>query len=441
MTNSSAATAPRSAEVLVEWWRDLPESEQVEAFLDLGPQEASILFLAVDTADRAFLLEPQTEQQRRVWLRLLEPDDSADVIQRFEEEHRGELLALLDFHTRSQVEALLAYRSDVAGGKMSPRYVRVPPAMTAEQAVGYLRLQAQSASELIYYAYVLDQQDRLLGVVSYRDLMLARPDRHVSDIMSTSTVSVLDDMDQEEVARVLRQRGLLAVPVVNAEGVMQGIITVDDIVEVEREEATEDFQKLGGVEALDQPYFRTSAPTMIRKRGGWLAVLFVGQMLTVTALGIFEDELAAAVVLALFLPLIISSGGNSGSQAATLIIRAMALGEVNTDDWWRVIRREVIFGLTLGGLLASLGALRVILGGSFMDSYGESFAALALTVGLSVTAVVTWGTLTGATLPFLLRRTGFDPASASAPLVATFMDVTGLIIYLSIARVIMLGGM
>lgn len=309
--------------------------------------------------------------------------------------------------------------------------------MTAEQAVGYLRLQAQSASELIYYAYVLDADDHLLGVISYRDLLLAPPQRSVRELMSTDTVSVRDDLDQEEVARVLRQRGLLAIPVVDEAGRMRGIVTVDDVAEVEREEATEDFQKAGGVEALDLPYFRTGPLQMLRKRGGWLAVLFLGQMLTVTAMGIFEDEIASAVVLAAFIPLIISSGGNSGSQASTLIIRAMALGEVGAGDWWRVIRREVWFGLALGAMLASLGGLRVLLGDAILDSYGDE-VRLALTVALSVTSVVTWGTLTGATLPFLLRRTGFDPASASAPLVATAVDVTGLVIYLSIARVVLL---
>jgi magnesium transporter len=439
MTNPAAVAPPRPADVLLEWWRDLPESEQIDAFLGLSPQEASILFLALETADRVFLLEPQTEQQRRVWLRLLPPDEAADLLQGFDEDAQDGLLVLLDFHTRSQVQALLAYRSDVAGGKMNPRYVRVPPSMTAEQAVGYLRLQAQSASELIYYAYVLDQQDHLLGVVSYRDLMLARPDRQVSEIMSTDTISVPDDLDQEEVARLLRQRGLLAIPVVDAEGRMRGIVTVDDIVDVEREEATEDFQKIGGVEALDQPYFRTGLLSMLRKRGVWLVVLFVGQMLTISALGLFEDDLEEAVVLSLFLPLIISSGGNSGSQASTLIIRAMALGEVGAGDWWRVIRREALLGLVLGAALAGLGALRVLIGGNYLHSYGEHFVLLALTVSFSVTAVVTWGTLTGATLPFVLRRTGFDPASASAPLVATFMDVTGLVIYLSFARLILLG--
>jgi len=436
MTNSET-TAVRSTEELLEWWQTLPEDEQRSAFADLSPAEASGLFLALDSADRAYILAEQADQQRRVWLRLLAPDDAADVIQRFPEEEHHDLLSLLDQHTWSQVEALLTYRSDVAGGKMNPRYVRVPPSMTAEQAVGYLRLQAQSASELIYYAYVLDADDHLLGVISYRDLLLAPPQRSVRELMSTDTVSVRDDLDQEEVARVLRQRGLLAIPVVDEAGRMRGIVTVDDVAEVEREEATEDFQKAGGVEALDLPYFRTGPLQMLRKRGGWLAVLFLGQMLTVTAMGIFEDEIASAVVLAAFIPLIISSGGNSGSQASTLIIRAMALGEVGAGDWWRVIRREVWFGLALGAMLASLGGLRVLLGDAILDSYGDE-VRLALTVALSVTSVVTWGTLTGATLPFLLRRTGFDPASASAPLVATAVDVTGLVIYLSIARVVLL---
>lgn len=442
MADSTLSIRPaRPAEDLLDWWRNLDDEEKRAAFLELPPTEAGVLFLAVDTPERVFILEPQDEQHRRVWLRLLAPDDAADVIQGFEEEQRAELLALLDFRTRAQVEALLAYRSDVAGGKMSPRYVRVPPTMTAEQATGYLRLQAQSTNELMYYAYVLDEQDRLLGVVSHRDLLLARPETRMSAMMSTDTVSVLEDEDQEEVARILRQRGLLAVPVVDHDGRMRGIVTVDDIVEVEREEATEDFQKLGAVEALTLPYFRTSAAAMLRKRGGWLAVLFVGQMLTVTAMTMFEAELEAAVALAIFVPLIISSGGNSGSQASTLIIRAMALREVGAGDWFRVIRRELLFGLALGAMLAFLGAGRVVIGAEwFEQSYGEDAVRLALTVALSVCAVVTWGTLSGATLPFLLRRTGFDPASASAPLVATTVDVTGLVIYLSIARFVLLAG-
>jgi len=437
MTNSITL---RPTDELLSWWQALPESEQRDAFSGLAAAEASGLFLAVDTPDRAFIIAEQSDQHQRVWLRLLAPDDAADVIQRFPEDTHPNLLSLLDTHTRSQVEALLTYRADVAGGKMSPHYVRIPPSMTAEQAVGYLRLQAQSASELIYYAYVLDDDDHLLGVISYRDLLLAAPERPVREIMSTETASVPDEMDQEDVARVLRQHGLLAVPVVDGAGRMRGIVTVDDIAEVERAEATEDFQKAGGVEALDLPYFRTRPLQMLRKRGGWLAVLFLGQMLTVTAMGIFEDELASAVVLAIFIPLIISSGGNSGSQASTLIIRAMALGEVGAGDWWRVIRRELGFGFALGAMLATLGAMRVLLGAAVFDDFGDDFVRLALTVSISVTAVVTWGTLTGATLPFVLRRTGFDPASASAPLVATAVDVTGLVIYLSVARVILLGG-
>jgi len=440
MAQQITPVEPQTVEELLDWWLELSEDDRQAEFLALQRQDAGTLFLALEAADRAFILESQTDQERRVWMRLLAPDDAADVIQQFDEDDQPGLLNLLDFRTRAQVEALLAYQSDVAGGKMSPRYIRVQPEMTTEQAVGYLRLQAESSHELMYYAYVLDKQDTLLGVISYRDLLLAPPEKTVSEIMARDVVSVPDDMDQEEVARVLRGRALLAVPVVNAEGQMRGIITVDDVVEVERAEATEDIQKLGGVEALDMPYFRTTRYTMLRKRGGWLAVLFVGQMLTITAMGFFEDELAAAVVLALFVPLIISSGGNAGSQASTLVIRAMALGEVALNDWWAVIKREIGFGLSLGAMLALLGFVRIFAWEGMFGSYGDNFVMLGITVSISVTAVVLWGTLTGATLPFVLRRTGFDPASASAPLVATIVDVTGLIIYLSVAKVTLLGG-
>jgi len=440
MAQQITPVEPQTVEELLDWWLELSEDDRQAEFVALPRQDAGTLFLALEAADRAFILESQTDQERRVWMRLLAPDDAADVIQQFDEDDQPGLLSLLDFRTRAQVEALLAYQSDVAGGKMSPRYIRVQPEMTTEQAVGYLRLQAESSHELMYYAYVLDKQDTLLGVISYRDLLLAPPAKTVSEIMARDVVSVPDDMDQEEVARVLRGRALLAVPVVNAEGQMRGIITVDDVVEVERAEATEDIQKLGGVEALDMPYFRTTRYSMFRKRGGWLAVLFVGQMLTITAMGFFEDELAAAVVLALFVPLIISSGGNAGSQASTLVIRAMALGEIALNDWWAVIKREIGFGLSLGAMLALLGFIRIFAWEGMFGSYGDNFVMLGITISISVTAVVLWGTLTGATLPFILRRTGFDPASASAPLVATIVDVTGLIIYLSVAKVTLLGG-
>jgi magnesium transporter len=259
--------------------------------------------------------------------------------------------------------------------------------------------------------------------------------------MRTDLVSVSDDMDQEEVSRVFAESDLPAVPVVDRQGRMKGIVTVDDIVDVVAEEATEDIQKFGGVEALGKPYLETPFADMLRKRAGWLAVLFVGEMLTATAMAFFEDEIARAVVLAVFLPLIISSGGNSGSQASTLVVRAMALGEVRLRDWWRVAGREIATGLALGLILAAIGFLRIVVWERIGHVYGEHYLLVALTVAVSLVGVVVVGTMAGSLLPFLLRRLGLDPASASAPFVATLVDVTGVLIYFAAASVILSGAL
>jgi magnesium transporter len=397
--------------------------------------------LLLDAADREALLSALPVNERRVWLRLLAADEAADLIQHAPEDDRSALLGLLDNRTRPEVEALLEYQADVAGGRMDPSYAWVRPDMTVAQALAYLRLQAADRVSSIYYTYVLDHEEHLLGVISFRQLMAAPAGRRIEEVMLRDPLSVHEDTDQEAVARLLQEQNLLAVPVVDDDGRIKGIITADDVIDVVEAEATEDIQKLGGLEALDLPYFRTRALSMIRKRGGWLAVLFLGQMLTISALDFFERELASAVVLALFVPLIISSGGNAGSQAATLVIRAMALDEIRPADWWSVARREAGFGLALGGLLAMLGVTQILIWGGLFRSYGDDFVLLGVTVAISLTAVVVSGTMTGAALPFILRRSGFDPASASAPLVATVVDVTGVVIYLSVARMILLGGL
>jgi magnesium transporter len=257
--------------------------------------------------------------------------------------------------------------------------------------------------------------------------------------METDVVTVREDMDQEEVSRVFADSGLVAIPVLDVHGRMKGIVTVDDIVRVVEQEATEDAQKFGGVEALGAPYLEMGFRAMVRKRAGWLAALFVGEMLTATAMAFFEAEIARAVVLAVFLPLIISSGGNSGSQASTLVIRAMALGEVRLRDWWRVAGREVGTGIALGGILGAIGFLRIIVWQRIGHVYGEHYLLVALTVSASLVGCVTFGTIAGSMLPFLLRRLGLDPASASAPFVATLVDVTGLVIYFGIGSVVLSG--
>lgn len=423
---------------LLEQWHSMQSAERMEAFRALPREQRANFFLELDARGQLELIQSLPPGERRLWLRQLAPDDAADLIQLADQEDQAQLVALLDEVARREVNALLAYKEDVAGGLMSPRFVRLRPDMTVDEAISYLRRQAASV-ETIYYAYVLDDAQRLLGVVSFRDLFAADQRKLVRDMMRTDFVTASEDMDQEQVALLVSHRHLPVVPVLDSEGRMQGIVTVDDIVDVVQEEASEDIQKMGGLEALDAPYLEIGFWEMMKKRAGWLAILFLGEMLTATAMSQFEDEIAQAVVLALFVPLIISSGGNSGSQATTLVIRAMAVGEVRLRDWWRVIRRELNAGLVLGGVLATIGFARIVLWQSIWHSYGEHYFLVALTVAMSLIGVVLFGTVAGSMLPFVLRRVGLDPASASAPFVATLVDVTGLVIYFTVAAVILRG--
>lgn len=432
-------TTQISVEELREVWRLLSPDERLESFGFLPRGEAEEFFLELRPADQLQIVLNEPPALRLTWMRLLAPDDAADVLQEAEPEGRAELLQLLDPQTRREVNTLLAYEEDDAGGLMSPRYARVRPDMTVDEAIGYLRIQARQNVETIHYAYVLDGQQHLLGVISLRELFGAPGGKRVSEVMLTDPVTIAEDADQETVGQILGRHDLMAIPVVDAEGRMKGIVTFDDIADVVEEEATEDIQKMGGSEALDAPYLQVGLGQMIRKRAGWLSVLLLGEMLTATAMAHYEHEIASAVVLAVFIPLIISSGGNSGSQASTLVIRALALSEVRVRDWFRVARRELFSGLCLGGILGVLGFLRVMAWEWGFQAYGVHAAGIALTVGVSLLGVVLLGTLAGSSLPFLFRRIGFDPASASAPFVATLVDVTGLIVYFTVANMV-LGG-
>jgi magnesium transporter len=420
-------------------WPFLDAEERLEGFRLLAPEEAERFFTNLDAREECDLLSKFTPTERQLWMRQLEPDDAADVVQAATGEQRETLLGALDATTRREVSALLAYAEDEAGGLMNPRYVRLRPEMTVDEAIAYLRRAARERVEMIYYIYVLDAENRLLGVASFRELFAAPPQKLVHEVMRTRVITVRDDLDQEEVANVIAENDLMAVPVVNAQGQLQGIVTIDDVVDVVREEATEDIQKIGGSEALDAPYLETGVLELVRKRAVWLTVLFVGQFLTTSAMTFFEDELARAIVLSLFIPLVISSGGNSGSQASTLVIRAMAMEEVRLRDWWRVLRREVVIGLLLGLVLGAIGLARVALFPGAESTFGEHFVLIGVTVSLSLVWIVMWGATAGAMLPFVLRRLGFDPASASAPFVATLVDVTGLVIYFSVATVVLSG--
>lgn len=439
LRHEGESAAGLAADDLHETWRLLDSEERLEAFLELPRADAEDFFLDRSARDQYELVMLMISAQRRSWMRLLPPDDAADVVQEGEDDERAELLGLLDDQTRRDVSALLAYAEDEAGGLMNPRYARVRSDVSADEAIKYLRKQAREVLENVYYVYVIDAGQKLVGVVSFRDLFRAAPDRTVSDLMATDLITAREEMDQEELSKLFADHDMQAIPVVDAEGRMKGIVTVDDIVDVIQEEATEDIQKIGGTQALDAPYLETGFVEMLRKRVVWLMVLFVGESFTAVAMSGFEDEIAKAVVLSMFIPLIISSGGNSGSQTSTLVIRAMALGEVTLADWWRVVHREILQGLAIGSILGLVGYGRVVLWEHVFHTYGPHYQLVALTVAGAVIGVVSFGTVAGAMLPFLLRRVGLDPASASAPFVATLVDVTGILIYFTIASMLLRG--
>jgi len=434
-------TDSKTVDELRESWPSMTATERIDVFEDLDREEAVEFFLSCSPFAQARIIEDLPESQKRLWLRLLAPDDAADVMQEVDATRRTAWVDLLDDTIRREVQALLAYAEDEAGGLMNPRYARVRPDMTVDQAIRYLRQQARQHLETIYYVYVIDEDQMLRGVISFRELFRADPAERVHDVMNEEVVTVPEKMDQEEVAHLFDVHDLLAMPVLDSRGRIQGIVTFDDIVDVVREEATEDVQKIGGMEALETPYMETSFFSMIKKRAGWLAVLFFGLMLTASAIEMYEEALSNAVVLSVFIPMIIASGGNSGSQAATLVVRALAVDDVKLRDWTKVLGRELWTGLGLGALLGVLGFSRVLGWEIFFGTYGEHASLIALTVSLSLTGVVTWATLVGAMLPFMLEKFGFDSASASVPLLATLVDVTGLLIYFNIARIVLSGTM
>lgn len=436
---SSAITQIERA---IQDWPRLDSAERLGVFRVLPIERAEDLLDCMNAVDQADLLLAMPVPERRAWLRYLDPDDLADVVSEVEDdEQRESLLALLDTRARTEVRALLAYAEDDAGGLMNPRFARIRPQMTTEEAIRYLRKQSQSRIALDAL-YVLDADQRLVGEVGLDKLFAARPDELVVDLADVDVVTAPEDMDQEEVGALFARYSLTAMPVVDSQGRMKGLITVDDVVDVIREEGTEDAQKYGGMEALDEPYLRTGLWELIRKRAGWLVLLLVGEMLTASAMANYEHQINALWVLAVFVPLIISSGGNSGSQASTLVVRAMAMGEVRLRDWPSVLVRELGTGAAMGSILGAVGFLRVVAWQFCFDNvYGEHYIGVAGTVALSLLAVVVLGCVAGSMLPFLLRLCKLDPASASAPFVATLVDVSGLIVYFSVATVLLSGAM
>ncbi|HWT44725.1 MAG TPA: magnesium transporter [Vicinamibacterales bacterium] len=428
----------RPASDLAELLADLSLDEQAIAFRLLPRKEAAETFEYLEQDAREALLKTLSKEDVAAILNNMAPDDRTTFLEELPATVTRELLSLLSAQERAIAVTLLGYPEKSIGRLMTPDYVAVREGWTIQQVLDYVRTHGHD-SETLNVIYVVDDDGMLIDDIRIREILLADPARRVAEIMDRHFVALKATDDQQEAVNAFRQFDRTALPVTDTAGVLIGIVTVDDVLDVVETEATEDIQRIGGSEALDEPYMEISFLRMIQKRAGWLTALFLGEMLTATAMGFFENEINKAVVLALFVPLIISSGGNSGSQASTLVIRALALGELTLRDWWRVMRRELGAGLALGAILAIIGFLRITVWSAFSDIYGQHWLLVAFTVAFALIGVVMWGTLIGSLLPMALRRMGFDPATSSAPFVATLVDVTGLIIYFSVALVVLRG--
>jgi magnesium transporter len=426
---------------LVEYLNTLPDDEAATALAALPPEQAVEVFDRPELNRASELLLTLSGAATTHILRDMSADRAADVLRLLDRDTQARLLAPLEPEPAGTLRRLLAYPEHSAGSLMTTEFVSLPTTVTVGEALAHIRA-VERTRETIYALYLLDPATRaLVRTISLRRLITGEPEQKVMDLaLAREPVTVSAETDRTDVARLFARHDLLAVPVVDARQQLLGIVTVDDVIDAIVDQGTEDTHRFGGMEAVDKPYLRIGFVEMLRKRAGWLCILFVSEMLTASAMQYFEAELEKAIVLTLFIPLIMSSGGNSGSQATSLLIRALALGQVRLRDWWRVMLREVPTGLTLGTILGGMGMVRITawqrLG---IYDYGEHWFLVALTVGLGLLGIVLFGSLAGSMLPFALKRAGFDPASASAPFVATLVDVTGLVIYFSVALLVLSG--
>lgn len=433
-------------EVLSEWtaadiaeiMTDLPEYEQAVIFRLLPNDLATDTFEYVDFDMQLHLLKGMGKEETAAILNEMAPDDRTALLEDLPSSVARQLITLLSAEERKIATTLLNYPEDSVGRLMTPDYIAVKPEWTMTETLQHIR-ETGSGSETLNIIYVIDEKGKLIDDIKIRDILLAPVDYKVDDLMYPNFVALHVTDDQETAVDVFKRYDRVALPVVDAFGVLIGIVTVDDVLDVAEEEATEDIHKLGGIEALEESYATISFGEMIKKRAGWLAILFIGEMFTTSAMAYFEDAIAKAVVLTLFIPLIISSGGNSGSQAATLVIRALSLGEITLKDWFFVMRREILSGLVLGLILASVGFLRIYVWELTSQAYGDTWYLIGATVSIALLGVVMWGTISGSMLPFILKKIGADPATSSAPLVATMVDVVGVVIYFSFAYLILSG--
>jgi magnesium transporter len=432
----SGMLAPELADLL----EGLSPAERMLVFRALPRAQASEVFSYLEYPKQDELVANLTNEDARQILADLTPDDRTALLEELPAEVTHRLLTLLSPEDLKEARTLLGYPEESVGRLMTPDYVAIRPEWTIQQALEHIRKKGRDA-ETVNMIYVLNDHGQLIDDLRLRQILLADPNAVVASLLDRNFPALHAIDDREQAVRMMREYDRVALPVVDSQEVLLGIVTSDDVLDVAEEEATEDIQKMGGMDALDSPYLQTPFFQMVRKRGGWLSFLFLGEMLTASAMGYFEDEMSRAIVLALFIPLIISSGGNSGAQAASLVIRAIALEEIRLRDWWRVMRREVAAGLLLGAVLGGIALLRILVWPNRAAIYGPHYVRVGITVALSLVGVVLWGTLTGSMLPFILRRFGFDPAVSSTPFVATLVDVTGIVIYFSVALFMLRGAL
>jgi len=421
----------------------LPKSDQIILFRLLSREQAKETFQHLTHEDQEDIIESMANNVHKLSTLLndLDPDDRTAFFEELPGTMSQRLIQMLSKEERKIATQLLGYPEESIGRLMTPEYVAVRPHFTVQEALEYIRRFGHD-SETLNVIYVVDNKWKLIDDIKIREILLAPADKKISELSDNRFVSFSAYDDQEVAVKVFADHDRVALPVTASDGTLLGIVTVDDVMDVQEQESTEDFQKFGGVAELDLSYTKTSLFEMVKKRSGWLVVLFFGQLLTATAMAFFEVQLEKALVLALFIPLIISSGGNSGSQAASIIIRSLALGELKLKNWWYVMRKELLTGLILGAILGLIGLARVFVWqSSGLYDYGMYWIWIGATVSTALVFIVLWGTLAGSMIPFLLKKLKLDPATASAPLVATLVDVTGLIIYFSIAVLFLTGKM
>ena len=426
---------------IAELIETLPKEEQILFFRILSRESAKAIFEHISHDEQQEIIEGLADNVSKLTelLNDLDPDDRTAFFEELPGEVSQRLMQMLSSEEREIATRLLGYPKDTIGRLMTPEYVAVKPHYTVQQALEHIRKFGRD-SETLNIIYIVDNNRKLIDDIRLKEVILASPEQTIAEISDNRFVALNAYDDREVAIKVFQDNDRIALPVTDSEGVLVGIVTVDDVIDVIEEEVTEDFQKFGGTEGLDLSYTKTTLLDMVKKRSVWLVVLFLGELLTASAMAHFEAEIERAVVLALFIPLIISSGGNSGSQAASLIIRSLAIGELKLKNWWYVMRKEIFSGLLLGSILGSIGFVRIFIWQEvgFYD-YGEYWVWIGASVSLALIFVVLWGTLSGSMIPFILKKLRLDPATASAPFVATLVDVTGLVIFFSVAAVL-LGG-